>query len=540
MSDWIQKYQPCQKCSSSDGASLNSDGWWTCFVCEERWKDEEEKENAMVKSATKPTKALTQEEVEAVRSKANKGIPERGITKNTVAKYGVGIGNKLHTYPYYSEQGEVVALQDRCLPKDFSWRGETSKIGKLFGQHAFGTGGKYVTITEGALDAMAVYELNGGFPAVAVQSSSSAKKECQRAYEWLDSFDTIVIAFDSDEVGQKAAKQVAEIFDGKAKVMKMPDGCKDPCDIMKLDSPEQAYSKAFWAAERYTPDGIVDGSTLWPELNKPVEKADVLYPWDGLNALTYGIRKGELITITAGTGLGKSQTVRELVFHILKQTEDNIGLMMLEENRRKTGLSIMSLAANKPLHLPTTESTEEERGEAFDATLGTGRIFLFDHFGSTSIDNIVARVRYMAKALNCQYIVLDHVSIVISAQQEKGDERKALDEIMTKLRMLVEQTGICLLCVSHLKRPDGKGHEEGAATSLSQLRGSGSIGQLSDIVLGLERDGQAENLIERNTTHVRVLKNRFSGETGPACQLLYDKETGRMEEKSRIDKEEAL
>jgi twinkle protein len=189
----------------------------------------------------------------------------------------------------------------------------------------------------------------------------------------------------------------------------------------------------------------------------------------------------------------------------------------------------MSLAANKPLHLPDVETTDHELRTAFDNTLGTGRIYLFDHFGSTSVDNIVNRVRFMAKALNCKYIVVDHISIIVSSQ-ENGDERKSIDEIMTKLRMLVQETGISLFVVSHLKRPDTKGHEEGAATSLAQLRGSGSIGQLSDIVIGLERNGQSEDIKERHTTRVRVLKNRFSGLTGPACSLYYDKITGRMTE----------
>jgi twinkle protein len=187
----------------------------------------------------------------------------------------------------------------------------------------------------------------------------------------------------------------------------------------------------------------------------------------------------------------------------------------------------MSLAVNKPIHLPDVEVTPEELKDAFDRTLGSDRIYLFDHFGSTSLENIINRVRYMAKGLNCGYVFLDHLSIIVSGG-DVGDERKALDAIMTKLRMIVQETGISLICVSHLKRPDGKGHENGAATSLSQLRGSGAIAQLSDIVLGLERDGQAEDLITRNTTTVRVIKNRFSGFTGNAGSLLYNGNTGRM------------
>ncbi len=171
--------------------------------------------------------------------------------------------------------------------------------------------------------------------------------------------------------------------------------------------------------------------------------------------------------------------------------------------------------------------TEEELKDGFARTLGTDRLYLFDHFGSSNLDNIVNRVRYMAKGLGCGYVVLDHISIIVSGG-DVGDERKALDAIMTRLRMLVQETGISLLCVSHLKRPESKGHEEGAVTSLAQLRGSGSIAQLSDIVIGLERNGQANDPIERNTTHVRVLKNRFSGYTGGAGDLLYNSSTGRM------------
>jgi twinkle protein len=367
------------------------------------------------------------------------------------------------------------------------------------------------------------------YPCVSVRNGAGgALKDCKAAYEYLDSFEAIVICFDADEAGTKAAREVAELFGGKSAIVKHTNGHKDACDYLKANDVRE-FTAAFWAAEKFVPDGIINGASLWDEVNRPVEKSAVMYPWESLNKLTYGIREAELVTITAGSGLGKSQFVREIVWHILKHSEDNIGLLFLEENARKTALSLMSLSANKPLHLPDVESTEEERWEAFTNTMGTNRLFLFDHFGSTSVDNIIARCRYMAKALDTKFLFLDHVSIVVSAQSN-GDERKALDEICTKLRMLVQETGITLFMVSHLKRPDGKGHEEGAASSLSQLRGSASIAQLSDMVIGLERNGQADDPVERNTTHVRVLKNRFCGTTGKAGGLLFDQTTGRMTE----------
>jgi twinkle protein len=392
----------------------------------------------------------------------------------------------------------------------------------------FSTSGKYVTIVEGELDALAAYQLMGSkWPVVSVKNgASSALKDCKKAYEWLNGFDNIVICFDADEPGRKAAAQVAELFGGKSKVVRHRAGMKDACDYLSSGN-DKEFMDSWWAAEQFVPDGIIQGSTLYEEVMKDVTPADVMYPFDDLNKLTYGIRKGELVTITAGSGLGKSQFVREIVWHVMNKVPENVGLLFLEESARKTGLSLMSLAANKPLHLPDSDATLEEKQQAFDATLGSDRLYLLNHFGSTSVDNIVSRVRYMAKALDCSYIFLDHISIVVSAQSN-GDERRAIDEIMTKLRMLVQETGIALFCVSHLKRPDGKGHEEGTATSLSQLRGSGSIAQLSDMVVGLERNGQAEDLNERHTTKVRVLKNRHSGLTGPAGRLLYSQQTGRM------------
>ena len=459
-----------------------------------------------------------------------KALVDRGLTKDTMERYGVHVTDKdTLEFLYRTAEGDAVAAVKKRTPdKQFFTEGDWEKREALFGQHMFQSGGKYVTITEGEIDAMSVFQMTGSkWPVVSISSGvQSAAKDCRKAFEWLDSFENIVLCFDSDEPGQKAVKKVAEIFGNKVKIFKHHAKLKDANDYL-THAEEGDFINRWWRAEQFVPDGIIAGSSLWDLVNQPIEKAPVQYPFPNLNKITYGIRTGELVTVTAGSGLGKSQFIREIVFHILKNTEDNIGCMFLEESVKKTARSIMSLAVNKPLHLPDTEATKDEIKEAFDATLGTERLYFFDHFGSTSVDNIVNRVRYMAKGLDCKYVFLDHVSIIVSAQ-ESGDERKALDEIMTKLRTLVQETGIALFVVSHLKRPESKGHEEGAATSLSQLRGSASIAQLSDIVIGLERNGQAEDEQERNTTYVRVLKNRFAGLTGPAGSCYYSKETGRM------------
>ena len=289
--------------------------------------------------------------------------------------------------------------------------------------------------------------------------------------------------------------------------------------------------KAMWDARPWKPDDIIDGSDLYERLTTPQKFEAVDYPFSGLNDLSHGIRKGEIVTFCAGSGIGKSHVCKIIAHHLLKVTDSGIGYVALEESIERTANGIIGLELDKLLHLTPPSDTEEFR-TAFSNTLGSGRFYLYDHWGSLDSDNLIGHIRYMAKVLEVDYVVLDHLSIVVSGMGD-GDERRIIDNTMTKLRALVEETKLGLILVSHLKRPEGKGHEEGASTSLAQLRGSAAIAQLSDMVIGLERNQQdAEN---RNKTVLRVLKNRFSGETGIACALNYDRDTGLMTEERHIE-----
>jgi twinkle protein len=521
------KHLPCDHCGSSDANALYDDGHTHCFNCGTTEREGAHDERTVMLEAMSKKRVY-----EAVTLYgAYKAIADRGITQQTCEKFGVTQEPGMHHYPYYDADGVLCASKTRSVKdKKFSIKG-TFNNATLFGQHLFHAGGKYVSVYEGELDALAGYQMTGSqWPSVSIRNGAQAAlKDCKSQYEWLNSFENVVICFDADEPGKKAAKEVAELFGNKAKIVQHKVGYKDACEYLQSNATKE-FVNEWWRAQPYVPDGIVNAADLWEEVLKPEQPAEAMYPWQGLNKLLYGLRKAELITVTAGSGLGKSQFLREILYSLLKTTDWNVGGLFLEESTRKTARSIMSLHANKLLHLPDTPVTEKELKEAFDATLGTNRVYLFDHFGSSDVDNIANRIRYMAKACDCRVIFLDHISIVVSGL-DNGDERKAIDNMMTKLRTLVQELEVTLICVSHLRRPQGNaGHEDGQAVSLSQLRGSGAIAQLSDAVITLERNSMAEDESERHRTRVAVAKNRYNGFTGPACELQYVKETGRMVE----------
>lgn len=537
--DPFVRHEPCPKCGSKDALARYSSGSAHCFSA--GCGHHEHSNGNVVTLQPQPRRPLE----DMTSSGVVAAIPDRRLSQETCRKYGVMVEYNAageiakHIYPYYStDSDELKATKVRHVKtKDFHVTGDIATNVGLFGQQTCKGKGKYITITEGEVDALSVSEMfERKWDVVSLRNgASSAAKEIKENLDFLEGYDNVVVCFDGDKAGQQAVDDIKDLFSpSKLKIVKLP--LKDANEMLVANKVRD-FTGAWWNAKVYQPDGIVQGSDTWDALTNKIKVKSIPYPWQGLNVYTKGFRPYELVTITSGSGMGKSQMVRELEHYLLNATEDNIGILALEEDVARTALGIMSVHADCPLHLEEDLDTDMAF-PIWEETLGTGRYYLFDHWGSTSEDNLLARVRYMAKALDCKWIFLDHLSIVVSAQ-DNADERKAIDAIMTKLRSLVQELGVGLFLVSHLKRTQGKAHEDGGQISLSELRGSQAIAQLSDMVIGLERDQQDDNPEKRNTTTVRVLKNRYSGLTGACCYLKYDNFTGRMSETSK-PKEDAV
>ena len=528
-SKWISRGR-CPSCNSSNGYNIHADGHAFCFSCNKRFNN--------VGEAKMETKVVE------IQSKVpNNGeygsISDRRISEDTARKYRTKIktnGSVIshHYYEYYNAESSHIATKIRQVEGKKIWSQGDIGDALLFGQNLFKSGGKYITITEGEIDAMSVYEMLGSkWAVVSIKNGvQSAVQNCKQHLEYLNSFENVVVCFDNDKPGVEASQKVAQLFEpNKCKIVRLDH--KDPNEYQKMGKAKD-FVRDWWSAESYTPAGILNLAKLGDSLYDEEYCETIPYPWSAMNEKTYGMRTGELVTFTSGAGMGKSSIMRELMHHILRNSNDNIGILALEESTKNTAFNIMSVEANERLYIKEIRNqfSREQLNKWQKDTIGSGRFFAFDHFGSISNDEILSRVRYMAKSLDCKWIFLDHLSILVSGQDE-GDERKSIDVLMTKLRSLVEETGVGLLLVSHLRRPTGDlGHENGKEVTLSHLRGSASIAHLSDSVIALERNQQADDDVIACTTTIRILKNRYTGETGVSCYLHYDKKSGRM---SQID-----
>ena len=545
---FVKHKLPCPACGGSDPVSVNDNGSGFCFSCRTYLP------NYSTAEVQQDDDVETEFEIHRRNSKMNNSstatfneLTDRKISLATAKKYGVKsttLNGKIdkHYYPYYNGH-ELSGTKIRKQNKEFAWTGSPKEVG-LFGENLFKAGGKFITLTEGECDAMAAYELMGSkWPVVSIKSGAQGGiGDVKNSLEYLESFDSVVINFDNDKYGKEAAQAVAKLLTPKkAKIMTLPVDYKDANDMLRQGR-HAAYVSAFWDAKIYTPSGVLNLSEQFKAYQKLrlEKKTAIPYPWRGLNKKLEGLRAGELVTLTGGTGLGKSSVTREIEHWLIENTEDNVGVVALEENWSRTAEGIMAVEANAKLHLDSVKSqyTEEQLDECFKKVFmgeNEGRVWIHAHHGVNNLEDIFSKLRYMIIGLDCKWIVVDHLHMLVLSTLE-NDERKAIDQIMHRLRTMVEETGCGMILVSHLRRVEGnRGHENGIETGLNHLRGSQSIAQLSDCVISLERNQQSDDEIEASTTKVRVLKSRYTGDVGVATNLLYDGATGRLRELDDYD-----
>lgn len=509
---FVKTHQPCPMCTSSNAFSYHADGSGKCFSCGESYYPnghvQYKQENIM---AERPIMTL-----QAIKNSI------RGLRPETFEYYKVRMGVKEDGTPHavVFNRPDGTTLLRSMEEKKFWFEGTRDEGLPLFGSDRFPPGSaRAITITEGYFDALAVFQMMGSkYPAVAVQSATSAKTECSKAYDYINSFDKIYLAFDSDEPGQKAADQVARLFDfNKVYLVPLDGKYKDPNGYLEAKE-EKLFEKTWWASRRFLPEGILSSYAEFDNvIDSDVAKPAVPYPFGKLQELTYGIRNGELVLFTAQEGIGKTEVFRAIEYHLLKTTDSNIGIIHLEENKARTLKGFVGYELARPVHLPEFSLSKGDLKKTLrDVTVRDERLHIYSHFGSDDPDIILSTIRFLAGSCNCKYIFLDHITMVVSGLQGE-DERRALDYISTRLAMMVEELDFTLFLISHV-------NDEG------KTRGSRNIAKVADLRVDLHRDITSENDIIRNTTNMLVSKNRYAGRTGPAGQLYFDIDTYKLDE----------
>lgn len=485
MAEYIELHIPCDSCPSSDGKVIYADGHSFCFSCSKYTP----KNEGFIDLEDKFTYEY---------------LPRRGIDRGTMEFYAV----KTKVNP----EGKPISLGFRypdgsykvrsLEKKEFHTVGEV-KAG-LFGKDKFDAGShKYVTITEGEYDALSLWQALRS-PVVSVRSSTSALRDCSAERSWLQSFERIYLAFDSDAPGREAAASVAKLFDYNKVYLVKFNKRKDANEYTQVG--EEDELRNIWNNSRkYQPETIVSSLSDFKAILSEAPKWGVPYPYPTLTQMTYGIRTSEAVLITAQEGVGKTSLMHAIEYKILKETDHAVGAIFLEEPKRDHLHALATIELQKPCHLPDSGVTQDE----IDAALGKvikedDRLFIYSHFGSDDPEVLLDIIRYLVSARGARYILLDHITMAVSGLRG-GDERLALDYLSSRLEMMVQELDFALIVVSHV-------NDEGLT------RGSRYISKLAHTRIDMLRDTKNGDL----NTYLTVSKNRYAHKTGPAGKLTFD------------------
>lgn len=496
MNNIVEQHIPCESCGSSDAKCTYDDGHGYCFSCETYFPPNKQLDNTAY---------------------SYQYVGWRGVTSETMRFYDVKTkcnsdGTPISLGFPYPNGAIKVRQYDK---KAFHTVGNIAQAG-MFGRNKFSAGShKYVTITEGELDACSLYQILRS-PVVSVRSSSTGEHDAAIDRSWLESFERIYLALDDDDNGRDCARRIARLFDYNKLYLVKFDRHKDANGYVAAGEGDE-LRQLWWNAKRYLPETVISSFHEFEKILKTEPVKGIDYPFPTVNHMTYGIRTGESVLITAMEGVGKTEIMHAILHQTLRETDDNVGAIFLEEPKQRLLQSLAGLEIKRPVHLPDSGVGSSEIYRSLTGLVRRDdRLHIYSHFGSADPEVLLDTVRFLVSARAVRYIFFDHITMGVSGLGGE-DERRALDYLSTRLEMLVKELDFALIFVSHVN-------------DYGQTRGSRNISKVADIRIDAYRDLTDPNPVIRNTTNLIISKNRFSGRTGPAGSLVFNPNTYTLNE----------
>lgn len=448
-------------------------------------------------------------------------LPWRGVSKETMRHYGVltkvdAEGKPVSIgYPWPDGSVKIRSIAE----KKFEWSppGDKSKIG-LFGLDRFETGShKYVTITEGELDALSLHQVLGGGPVLSVSSANNAHRDVVAVRDQLSGFERIYLAFDGDRPGADAVRAVAQIFPpSKVYVLKFVTR-KDANEYLQHGE-GQLLRDLWWNARPYIPENICSSVDEFVATLRTEQPQGFPYPFPTLTEMTYGIRTGEVVLLTAQEKVGKTSIMREILYKLLKESPHAVATFFLEETRVRLLQSLAGRELRQPVHLPDSVVEPDALERALRSVVSADdRLYVYSHFGHDDPDHLLENIRFLVTGCGVRHVLFDHFGMAVIGRSGKQDERQALEYLATKLEMMTKELDFSLIAVSHLN-------------DYGQTRGSHYLTKVADITIQAIRNPLALDETERNTIFLQIPFNRFCAKSGPAGAVRLNPDTYVLEE----------
>ena len=515
-------HQPCPyiDCGSSDAFSYNTDGFGRCHSCDRGYPSKDamhpwakERYPTVENDGFDNLRSMVSSQATSMSQKTYKEM--RGITAKTMEEFDVVTDDFTQEYTYPSGGKKVRMIADKKFFTKDGFKGD-----ELFGMNLFPAGcSKFVTITEGELDAMSAWQMlksNWTTPVVSLPSATPSKKLWENCKEWLDSFEKIILSVDNDEAGNNVADRMSRLFPNK--VYRVDHGqYKDANDFLQAGK-AQDYKSSWWKPIKHTPENVINTADQFLKLYE--DTPEHVYVPTGIQALDdkiLGLMQGHFTMFKAPTGIGKTELMRYLEYQML-QRNIPIATWHLEETKLRSLLGLASYKMNDNVtrrDLIEDKGVDKEVREAIvDLTKGENlyQFYLGDGQGA---DELCDQIRFFSQACDCKFVFFEPIQDVITGTEESKEQQLA--DLSVRLSKLAAELNIGIVSIGHT-------NENG------DFKYCKMIGQRASVIVNLHRDKESDDMEERNTTYLKIEKNRPSSEEGMAGKLKFNYDTFTLRE----------
>lgn len=402
---------------------------------------------------------------------------DRNISFDTLLKFKISENNNHIIFPFYRDQ-DLLMKKSLHITRE----NEKKKIFVdancqpcLFGWQALPDNLREITLTEGEIDTMSLWEY--GIPALSLPfggGSGDKHRWIETEFDRLVAFDKIYLCFDNDEVGQQTLGAVIDrLGRHRCYVVKLPE--KDANDCLQKNISQKIIKECFLQARTLDPDELKPANSY---LNRVV---NLFYPnstevngyltlWEK-SKKQIAFRPNELSIWTGINGHGKSQFLGFLMLQCMKQGA-RICIASLEMKPERLLMRLTRQIA--AVALPDEKLIEKIHEWYAD------KLWLFDLVGTAKTDHLLEVFLYARQRYGIDVFLIDSL-LKCGIADDDYNAQKAFTERLCDFKN--EHP-----CHVHVVVHPRKGADENNMPGKLDIKGTGSISDLADNCFSIWRN----------------------------------------------------
>lgn len=464
---------------------------------------------------------------------------KRGISNDTLEYLGIGSDNHGNAvFNYYDENDVLTMVKYRPArsvkkgePK--MWCQKDSDTAPLLYNMNRVNITQPLLVCEGEIDCMSAIE-SGYFNTVSIPLGAQNTHWIEECWDWLEQFSDIIIAFDNDEAGVKARKDVIyRLGTWRTKYIDYPKGVerdgkfyrtKDMNDVLQAGGAGYVLNM-ITNAKDIPVSSVVDFTDV-----DDLDVSDMTGITTGIKPLDKKLIKlfdGTLTILSGRPGSGKTSLIDQ---SIATAIDDGNSVFLFSKEmpeRMSTNWFNYILAGRRNLVNKTTPDGESYSVVSYEAKqkikeFYKNKLFIYKDSEPNDIDSVMKSMEECVRKYGVKYLVIDNL-MMLDLQCSEEEKNTSQTNLINNLIRFASKFNVAVVLIAHPK----KTQDMKSDIEMYDIAGSSNIINLAMRSIGLRRVSKKEKEDETckwkdYNVVLTIMKDRLLGKADMQIGLYYD------------------